>query len=252
MNVRTPLSKFDLRIKKKYNVLEVGSGHNPHPLSHTIVDKFLDDNNTHRSGKIKIFKNQKFLKADGEQLPFNNNEFDYSLCIHVLEHVENPDKFLSEQMRVAKRGYIETPSIIGEHLHPKESHKWVILNIDNTLILYDKHSIGFHTSCDFNELFLSYLKKNSLAFKFLEITRPTLRRVQLEWENNINYKINPDDKQIMGYFNKPWNKDIIEYFFPSKSIFHDLKAIHKFMMVELIANRGQGSRGKFFKSLLYQ
>ena len=86
--------------------------------------------------RLSSFKNQNFLKADGEDLPFKDNEFDYSICIHVLEHVENPDKFLQEQMRVAKKGYIETPSLIGEHLHPKKSHKWVILNINNILIKF--------------------------------------------------------------------------------------------------------------------
>ncbi len=251
MKVRTPISKFDLKIKRKYNVLEVGSGHNPHPLSKIIVDKFLDDDNTHRSGNIKVYKNQKFLKADGENLPFSHHEFDYSLCIHVLEHVINPEKFLNEQMRVAKRGYIETPSLIGEHLHPKESHKWVILDIDKKLILYDKESIGFKTSCDFNELFLSHLKMNSLAYKFLEITRPTIRKVQYEWENKIDFMINPDDDYFIKYFNKPWNKNIINYFFPKKNLFHDLKAIHKFIILEILANRGRGKRGKLFKYFLY-
>ena len=32
---------------------------------------------------------------------------------------------------MSKRGYIETPSLLGEFLFPKQSHKWVILDIDD-------------------------------------------------------------------------------------------------------------------------
>src|SRR5690606_1509140 len=96
-----------------------------------------------------LYKGQKFIQADGESLPFEDNEFDYVICNHVLEHVDNPEKFLNELARVAKKGYIETPSLIGEHLHPKESHRWVILEIDDKLVLFDKDNIGFNTSCDF-------------------------------------------------------------------------------------------------------
>ena len=111
MKERNPKSRFNLSIAKTDRVLEVGGGHNPHPRSNIIVDKFTDTN-YHRSGDIKVLKHQQFLAADGENLPFKDKEFDYVICCQVLEHVENPVKFLSEQFRVARRGYIETPSLL--------------------------------------------------------------------------------------------------------------------------------------------
>lgn len=44
------------------------------------------------------------VKADIQDLPFENNSFDVIFCNHVLEHVENDKKALSELYRVMKNG----------------------------------------------------------------------------------------------------------------------------------------------------
>ena len=142
MKIRTPKTYDDLLIKKKYNVLEVGGGNHPDRRANVVVDKYVDDN-THRSGNLVVLKNQKFLQADGEHLPFKDHEFDYVICRHVLEHVEDPIQFVKEQARVAKMGYLETPSLLGEYIAPKESHRWVIQDIDGKLVLYDKEYLNF-------------------------------------------------------------------------------------------------------------
>ncbi|NLP58515.1 class I SAM-dependent methyltransferase [Lutibacter sp. B1] len=67
---------------------------------------------------LKIFKKQKNLdyitadlyspivdiKADICDLPFNDNSFDVILCNHVLEHIEDDHKAMSELYRVLKSG----------------------------------------------------------------------------------------------------------------------------------------------------
>jgi len=137
MKTRTPYNRDDLKIGRRDKVVEIGPGHNPSFRSNVIVEKFVDTN-YHRCGDVKIYPHQKFINADGENLPFKDNEFDYVICNQVLEHTENPEKFVAEQSRVAKRGYLETPSMIGEFLFPKESHKWIILDIDKKLVLFEK------------------------------------------------------------------------------------------------------------------
>ncbi|MBC7902424.1 MAG: class I SAM-dependent methyltransferase, partial [Gemmatimonadaceae bacterium] len=156
MKIRNPKSRFQLDIKRGDRVLEVGGGHNPHPRSNVVVDKFTDTN-YHRSGDIKVLRNQQFLQADGENLPFKDKEFDYVICNQVLEHVEDPVKFLSEQFRVAKKGFIETPSLLGEYLFPRESHKWILHEVDNVLYLVDKKSINFSYGYDLGQLIQDYL-----------------------------------------------------------------------------------------------
>ena len=217
MKLRNPKSKNHLNIKRKYHVLDVGGGHDPHPRANVVVDKY-DDDNSHRCGDLVVRKNQTFVKADGESLPFEDNEFDYVVCKHVLEHVDDPIKFLKELSRVGKMGYLETPSLIGEFLHPKASHKWLLMEIDDELILYDKDKVNFVPNRDFGELFLTYLQSQSLGYKIFDKTEPLMRQVQIEWKDEITCLVNPDMDEYLRYFAKPWDLDMVKKIFPPRSV----------------------------------
>ena len=82
MKIKNPKSRYHIKIPYKSKVLEVGGGHNPHRRSNVVVDKFIDSN-FHRKADIKVLKHQKFLQADGENLPFKDQEFDFVFCNHV-------------------------------------------------------------------------------------------------------------------------------------------------------------------------
>lgn len=218
MKIRNPRSRFELSIKRSDRVLEVGGGHNPHPRSNVVVDKFVDSN-YHRSDNIKVLKNQTFLAADGENLPFKDKEFDYVICNQVLEHVENPARFLSEQFRVAKRGYLETPSFIGELLTTRDSHKWLINEFNNKLYLVDKAAVDFQVVYNVNCLFQIWLPKNSLGFKIVERTHPNLFTARIEWENDgFDYEVNPTDPEILKYFKVGWDDAWGDQFFPKRTM----------------------------------
>ncbi len=221
MEYRIPKSRHDLKILNKDTVLEVGGGHNPHPRSQLIVDKY-PDSNYHRSGDIMILKKQKFIQADGEDLPFVDRQFDYVICSHVLEHTENPQRFLEEQFRVARRGYLETPSLVGEFLYPKKSHKWLILFIDKKLILVEKAKVNFQVGFDLGNLFQNYFPKNSIGYKIMQNTIPDFETVRIEWKNRFDYSINPDDPNILKYFQGFWDMDMVESLFPKKSMKQEL------------------------------
>jgi SAM-dependent methyltransferase len=216
MKIKNPASRFDLSIQSGYNVLEVGGGHNPHPRSNLVVDKFIETN-YHRKSDIRVLKNQKFLQADGEHLPFKDNEFDYVICNQVLEHVDNPGQFLEEQSRVAKKGYIEVPSIIGEYLFPKESHQWVILEFDNKLVLVKKDQVFNTTRLDLGFLFLTYLQKMSIGYKMLSMSYPNLKTIRYEWNDHIDYVINPTEPEILKYFQGYWDEEMVKVFFPPRT-----------------------------------
>jgi SAM-dependent methyltransferase len=223
MKLRTPKTMDDLHIKKRYNVLEVGGGNHPDKRAHVVVDKYVDDN-THRSGNLKVLKNQKFVHADGENLPFKDKEFDYVICRHVLEHVDDPIRFVKEQARVAKMGYMETPSLLGEYIAPKESHKWVIQDIDNKLVLYDKELLKFNPWMDFGEVFLYYLPKNSIGFKILERTHAGILTVNYEWANDLEILVNPEDEYYLNHFIKPWDERICDKLLIKRSYSREIMA----------------------------
>jgi len=222
MKTRNPRNRSDLRIKGSDRVLEVGGGHNPHPRSNVVVDKYTDTN-YHRSGDIKVLKNQTFMQADGEALPFKDKEFDYVICCQVLEHVENPHKFLAEQFRVAKRGFMETPSLLGEYLFPRESHKWIIHELDGVTYLVDKKKINFVYGYDLGELIQDYLPTHSIGFKILEQTHPNLITNRVEWEGDFKYVVDPTDPEILKYFTGKWKQEWADAFFPPKSYWQEFK-----------------------------
>lgn len=217
MKIRCPKNRFDLSVKRGDKVLEIGGGHNPHPRSNVVVDKY-DVDNAHRCGDLKILEKQQFLVADGENLPFKDKEFDYVICCHVLEHVENPTKFLREQFRVAKRGYIETPSLLGEYIMPKESHKWILHEMNDVLYLVDKSKIGFNISYDLCELIQDYLPKHSLGYKIMQRTHPNLETIRIEWETDFEFQVEPTNPEILQFFKEKWKLAWKDGFFPERSM----------------------------------
>lgn len=167
---------------------------------------------------MKVYPHQTFVHASGETLPFKDKEFDYVICNQVLEHVDDPVAFVSELSRVAKRGYIETPSLLGEFLFPKQSHKWVILDIDGILILYDKAKMPGNYGCDYGELFLNYLPFQSLPYKLLWLTEGDVTLNRYAWKDEINILVNPTDEYYKAFFEQKWDRSMVQKLFPPRSV----------------------------------
>jgi len=218
VEIRNPKSRFDLRIGRRDFVLDVGRGDNPHPRANVVVDKFLFDN-THRSHSLRLLKGQNLIAADGEKLPFKDRTFDYVICSHVIEHVTEPFKFLKELSRVGKRGYIETPSLIGEYLIPKKSHRWVTLEVEEKIVLMKKEDIGLVPSLEFGDLFQKHLAPNSIEFRVLMRTYPDLFTVRYKWAEQIDFIVNPQDPQLCSLFTASWDKEKIAAMVGDKSKF---------------------------------
>ena len=216
MITRNPYDRDDIKINRKNKVLEIGPGHNPTFRDNVVVERFIDSN-YHRCGDVKVYPHQTFINANGETLPFKNKEFDYVICNQVLEHVDNPIDFVHEQCRVAQRGYMETPSFLGEFLFPKKSHKWIILHIDNKLILFEKAKMPGNYENNYGELFLNYLPYQSLPYKLLWLTEGDLMLNRCEWKDNIEIIVNPTDEKYLSFFIQPWNREMVEQLFPRRS-----------------------------------
>lgn len=224
MITRNPYDRNDLKIGKKDRVLEVGPGHSPTFRSDVLVDLFVDTN-YHRCGNLKIYPHQEFINADGEALPFKDKEFDYVICNQVLEHAENPENFIHEQCRVARRGYMETPSLLGEFLFPKKSHKWIILYLDGKLILFEKSKMPGNYENNYGELFLNYLPYQSLTYKLLWLTEGDLMLNRCEWKDDLEFIVNPTDEKYVAFFTKPWSRQMVEQMYPRRSASKEFKKV---------------------------
>ena len=169
-----------MNIRPNDFVLEIGSGHNPKARSDVLCDKFIGDDEQ-RGGAIVT--DRPMVEADGQFLPFADRAFDYVICSHVLEHVEDPRRFIAELMRVACRGYIETPSEIGERIYGWHYHNWVVNLVDGCLMLRKNKK-----NSQFGQLF-HRLAVTDKHWKRFHITHHHLFLVQYEWEDEIAYKI---------------------------------------------------------------
>ena len=149
-------------------VLEVGSGHRPYPHSDVLVDKFLSDEQ--REGRLRT-GGRPLVICDLETLPFRNQAFAYAIAAHVIEHVHNPPQALEELERVARAGYIETPSALMEHIEPhREYHLWSVLLEGSELVFAPKDP----QAASFHQHLTNRLIQRNLSWKFFAHTNPRL------------------------------------------------------------------------------
>ncbi|MCK5241185.1 methyltransferase domain-containing protein [bacterium] len=172
-----------MNIRPSDIVLEIGSGDNPHPRADVLVDKYMQGD-SERGGQIII--DRSLVVADLENLPFRDHAFDYIICRHVVEHLENPEKGIKEMMRVAKRGYIESPSLAGEIIFGWSFHRWV-LSVENGKLIFTPKK----WSNPLGGLFHDLLKTDFIFKLFFKRHRARFYTV-LEWENEISFEIKTD------------------------------------------------------------
>jgi len=130
----------EIKSNSKYfhgKVLDIGCGCKPYRILFKNVDSYVGvdikkSGHNHITSTVDVFYN-------GEKLPFNNEEFDGIVCFEVLEHVFNPDVFLSEINRVLKRGgqlLITMPFVWDEHEQPYDYARYSSFGIKYLLKKY--------------------------------------------------------------------------------------------------------------------
>jgi len=174
-----------LRISPTEFVLEVGSGGSPNLRSNVLCDAFLVDA-TERHGS-QIVVDRPFVAGDVHELPFKNNSFDYVIFSHVLEHLPNPGLVLAELSRVARRGYIETPSAAFEMVYGFPFHRWLVTADDQGLLLRAKS--GVIQAPEIRTWFEQMHKELGTATRFWSRRRRLDVYTCFEWEGAIHYRV---------------------------------------------------------------
>jgi len=142
-------------------VLEVGSGHAPHPRADVLVDAHRGD--AEREGPL--VRDRPLVIADGHALPFAAGAFRLAVAHQVLEHAVDPWKFLAEMGRVAPRVDLETPSPLMETMFEvRPFHRWTYAVEDDGSGLVAWRIAEVPKSAVHGSLFESLYRKNLFAY----------------------------------------------------------------------------------------
>lgn len=141
-------------------VLEIGPGGTPHPRSDVLLEHRFDEDAAllQRGGTPSLMTSKEMVFYDGGAFPFRDNEFDYVICSHVVEHVKDVDAFCSEMFRVAKRGYLEFPTIFYEYLYNFSVHLQLIGYRSGELLHMSKESSGLNAFSSVQAVFYHSLE----------------------------------------------------------------------------------------------
>jgi SAM-dependent methyltransferase len=132
--VPTGNSKTPIAFDPDWIVLDVGSGHAPHPRATVLVERFLDSNHERAGRAARLPSTAPVVIADAQALPFRDGSIDFAIYSHVAEHVEDPAALCSEARRVARAGYLESPSPFSELLRHPRNHRWRVRAVRSGLV----------------------------------------------------------------------------------------------------------------------
>ena len=106
-----------LKQNTNWNILDIGCGYTAHPKATIICDV---------QNLADYYPDKKFIQLTEKKLPFKDNQFDFVISSHVIEHVEDVSFFISELERISKKGYIELPTKLEDNLvfENKVDHLW--------------------------------------------------------------------------------------------------------------------------------
>ena len=171
--IQTTLSK-----NTDWKILDIGCGYGANEFANTICD--VQD-------LSKFYKDKNFIKLENKQLPFKDNEFDFVIASHVLEHVKDFKFFINELERVSKKGYIELPTKLEDNLvfENKNDHLWHMDfdDVNSKLLISNK---------------LQYIEP-ILTVSMIQNLRENFKGslvLELYWEDKIDYDFVENDKNM--------------------------------------------------------
>ena len=171
--IQTTLSK-----NSDWKILDIGCGYGANEFANTICD--VQD-------LSKFYKDKNFIKLENKQLPFKDNEFDFVIASHVLEHVEDLKFFINELERVSKKGYIELPTKLEDNLvfENKKDHLWHMDfdDVNSKLLISNKLQ------------FIEPILTVSMIHNLRENFKGSLV-LELYWEDKIDYDFVENNQTI--------------------------------------------------------
>jgi len=163
------------KIKPGDRVLEIGPGSSPHPRADVLLERRYSSLSEYMAqcGDQGLKENdQRVVLYDGDRFPFIDSQFDYVICSHVLEHVEDIEKFVVEIFRVAKAGYFEYPLIYYDYIYDIAEHVTFLKKRGDALVYCPKKELLSSELASVRQLFHESL--NSGHFSLVRSLLPYL------------------------------------------------------------------------------
>lgn len=167
-------------------VLEVGPGGTPHPRADVFLEKRYGDPMVakgQRGFAPPLQTSKAIVFYEGERFPFDDKQFDYIICSHVLEHVEDIDAFLEELSRVGHRGYLEYPTIYYDYVYNFPEHVTLVFQRNNVLYWMPKAETELDRFQCVQNFFYESLRQGYTAM--VDELRSFLFQ-GFEWEGRVN------------------------------------------------------------------
>jgi uncharacterized protein YbaR (Trm112 family) len=199
--------KKKLDIPKNGLVLEIGGGSAPHPRSDILIDRFLDSEEgfSQRGRAPLVVGNRVLIQADGKLMPFKDDQFEYVILSHVIEHIPENDihKFVAEVQRVARSGYIEAPSIVYEAIRDIPEHVWNVVCEPGVIHLCKKNFVcclqPFLAPLFDDEDFCAVVERHADLFF-----------TGVEWQDSVEIEIHQGLDSLISLYPPNWAMRIIQ------------------------------------------
>jgi SAM-dependent methyltransferase len=193
---------FNFAISPSDKVLDIGSGHLPFPLATHLAEYAIQDSTFGRAGTpFKYVDGKPVTECSVEAMPFQDKEFDFVYCSHVLEHVESPEKACNELMRVAKSGYIETP-LRGKDLFLNtgkiSNHIWGIEFLHNKLIFteYNENEVLGLQNDILLDMHVTPQTAREKSFSSLVCLKSDRVNVMMMWKKEFSFEVRRLDGSV--------------------------------------------------------
>lgn len=148
-------------IKPSDKVLEIGPGGSPYPRADILLEKRFQSEGEakgQRGHAPELNTSKKIIYYEGDYLPFNDKSFDYVICSHVVEHVDNVEVFIGELQRIASKGYIEFPTVYYDFIYNFPEHVTLLFYRENKIFYMSKEESNLNVFKDIQRFFYESLK----------------------------------------------------------------------------------------------
>ena len=164
-------------------VLEVGSGGRPYFRANVLCDADIPVERLN----MDLVKDRPMVLGFAENLPFQDDSFDFIIASYVFEHTEEPEKFIAEIQRVARAGFLEFPDALRERFTCVPYHTLEI-SVKEDVLHIRKKTAQIHDK-ELNELLN---KKTDAIFNKCMVKNPFSFQHRFYWSKDtgkIKYKM---------------------------------------------------------------